>query len=103
MVLLLFGRIKNDDRLLLIIRAARVNEERIEALIFQYYARKANLRVKNTTETTVEFIYELSKRTMEKAEKKKKAGEKKSITDALYELGSIEYFNIVLQNDEISS
>lgn len=103
LVLLLFGRIKNDDRLLLIIRAARVNEERIEALIFQYYARKANLRVKNTTETTVEFIYELSKRTMEKAEKKKKAGEKKSITDALYELGSIEYCNIVLQNDEISS
>lgn len=103
LVLLLFGRIKNDDRLLLIIRAARVNEERIEALIFQYYARKANLRVKNTTETTVEFIYELSKRTMEKAEKTKKAGEKKSITDALYELGSIEYCNIVLQNDEISS
>lgn len=103
LVLLLFGRIKNDDRLLLIIRAARVNEERIEALIFQYYARKANLRVKNTTESTVEFIYELSKRTMEKAEKKKKAGEKKSITDALYELGSIEYCNIVLQNDEISS
>lgn len=103
LVLLLFGRIKNDDRLLLIIRAARVNEERIEALIFQYYARKANLRVKNTTETTVEFIYELSKRTMEKAEKKKKTGEKKSITDALYELGSMEYCNIVLQNDEISS
>ncbi len=102
LVLLIFGRIKNDDRLLLIIRASRVNEERIEALIFQYYARKANLRVKNTTETTVEFIYELSRHTMRRAEKGK-TGAAKSITDAIYELGSIEYCNLVMQNDEISS
>lgn len=104
LVLLVFGRIKNDDRLLLIIRASRVNEERIEALIFQYYARKANLRVKNTTETSVEFIYELSRRTMERAEKSRKGtGVRKSITDAIYEVGNIEYCNLVVQNDEISS
>ena len=104
LVLLLFGRIKNDDRQLLIIRSSRVNEERIEALIFQYYARKANLRVKNTTETTVEFIYELSRRTMNRAERSTQGvNARKRITDALYELGSIEYCNIVMQNDEISS
>lgn len=103
LVLLLFGRVKNDDRLLLIIRAARVNEEKIEALVFQYYSRKANLRVKNTTETAVEFIYELSRRTADRAEKASKGGARKSITDALYEIGSIEYCNIVTQNDEISS
>lgn len=104
LVLLLFGRIKNDDRLLLIIRSSRVNEERIEALIFQYYARKANLRVKNTTETTVEFIYELSRHTMNRAERSRQGvNARKRITDALYELGSIEYCNIVMQNDEISS
>ena len=104
LVLLLFGRIKNDDRLLLIIRSSRVNEERLEALIFQYYARKANLRVKNTTETTVEFIYELSRRTMNRAERSRQGvNARKRITDALYELGSIEYCNIVMQNDEISS
>ena len=103
LVLLLFGRVKNDDRLLLIIRSARVNEEKIEALVFLYYSRKANLRVKNTTETAVEFIYELSRRTAERAEKASKGGARKSITDALYEIGSIEYCNIVTQNDEISS
>lgn len=103
LVLLLFGRVKNDDRLLLIIRAARVNEEKIEALVFQYYSRKANLRVKNTTETAVEFIYELSRRTADRAAKASKGGVRKSITDALYEIGSIEYCNIVTQNDEISS
>ena len=103
LVLLLFGRVKNDDRLLLIIRAARVNEEKIEALVFLYYSRKANLRVKNTTETAVEFIYELSRRTADRAEKASKGGARKSITDALYEIGSIEYCNLVMQNDEISS
>ena len=103
LVLLLFGRVKNDDRLLLIIRSARVNEEKIEALVFLYYSRKANLRVKNTTETAVEFIYELSRRTADRAEKASKGGARKSITDALYEIGSIEYCNIVTQNDEISS
>ncbi len=104
LVMLVFGRIKNDDRLLLIIRSSRVNEERIEALVFQYYARKANLRVKNTTETTVEFIYEIGKRTMEQTAKaRKNGGQSKSITDALYEIGNIEYCNIVMQNDEISS
>ncbi len=104
LVLLIFGRIKNDERMLLIIRASRVNEERIEALIYQYYNRKANLRVKNTTETSVEFIYELSRRTVEAgARGKKGSGPKKSITSAIYDLGNIEYCNLVAQNDEISS
>ena len=104
LVLLFFGRIKNDDRLLLIIRSSRANEERVEALIFQYYARKANLRVKNTTENTAEFIYELSRRTMQRADSRRKgSGPSKRITDAIYELGSIEYCNLVMQNDEVSS
>lgn len=98
LILLLFGRIKNDSRMLLIIRTARTNEERTEALIFQYFSRKANLRVKNTTEHTVEFIYELSKRTMDRSNNREK-----SITDAIYEMGNVEYFNIVAQNDEIGS
>ena len=98
LILLIFGRIKNDNRMLLIIRTARVNEEKIEALIFQYYARKANLRVKNTTEKNVEFIYELSRRVMEKH-----GNSSQSITDAVYSVGNIDYFNIVAQNDEISS
>lgn len=98
LVLLFFGRIRNDNRVLLILRAARVNEPTVEALIFQYFNRKAILRAKNTTDESVEFIYELSGKYLAKAEK---AGEK-SITDAVYGIGGIEYFNIVVQNDEIS-
>ncbi len=104
LILLIFGRIKNDSRMLLIIRTVRVNEEKVEALIFQYFARKANLRVKNTTENSVEFIYEISKRMLDKTKTVKKGtASKKSITDAIYEIGNIEYCNIVMQNDEISS
>ena len=104
LVLLIFGRIKNDNRMLLIIRTARTNEDKVEALIFQYFARKATLRVKNTTENNIEFIYEISKRMMDKLSRgKAENNNAKSITDAVYGLGNIEYFNIVMQNDEISS
>ena len=97
-LLLILGRVRNDNRMLLIIRCARQNETRIESLIFQYFSGKANLRVKNSTENSIEIIYELTKRILEKSEK-----QEKSITDAVYEVGNVEYFNIVMQNDEISS
>lgn len=104
LILLIFGRIKNDNRVLFIIRSARINDERIESLMFQYFSHKANLRVKNTTENSVEFIYEISKQVLDKAEKvRKRSGKTPSITDAIYEIGNIEYCNMVMQNDEISS
>ena len=97
-LMLLFGRIRNDNRMLLIIRAARMSEEQIEAVVFRYFSRKAILRVKNTTGNSVEFIYELSRKLLEK---KKGAG--KQITDEIYAVSGIEYVNIVMQNDEIGS
>lgn len=99
LVLLLFGRIRNDNRALLVIRSARVNEEKIEALIFQQLSRKAILRVKNTTETSIEFIYELNGKFLNR----QNAAGGKTLTDMIYEIGNIEYFNIVMQSDEVSS
>ena len=99
-MLLIFGRIRNDNRALLILRTARPNEMKVEALIFQYYAHKAVLRAKNTTEESVEFIYELNGKYVNQPAPVEAGG--KSITEAVYEIGSIEYFNIVMQNDEIS-
>ena len=97
-VFLVLGYVRNDNRILLIIRAGRVSESKVEALIFQRFARKAVLRAKNTTESSVEFIFELSRRLMEKDRKTAKG-----LTDEVYALGGIEYFNIVMQNDDISS
>lgn len=97
-VLLVFGWVKNDDRVLLTLSISRSNEERLEALVFQRFGRKANMRVKNTTETSAEFIYELSRRTVDRDRKSTT-----SLTDAIYALGNVEYVNIVSQNDSIGS
>ena len=98
LALLIIGEIKSDSRMLLIVRSNRINELNIESIIYNYYDKKAILRVKNTSPETVEFIYELSKSIQKRAEKKEK-----SITEELYELSDVEYVNLVEQNDEIGS
>ena len=97
-VILILGMIKNDNRMLLIIRAAYNRQETIQAYIFKTFHRKAVLRVRNTTGTTVEFIYEISSKLLSKGER-----ENTGITNGIYELGGVEYVNIVMQNDEISN
>lgn len=84
--------------MLLIIRASYNRQDIIQAYIFKTFHRKAILRVRNTTETTVEFIYEISSRMLSKVEQ-----ENTGITNGIYALGGIEYVNIVMQNDEISN
>lgn len=95
--LALFGVVRNDSRLLLIIRGARRSEMKIEAMVFQTFDRKARLRVKNTTQTSVELIYEISETCMNKAKKRNPA-----ISDGFYAIEAVEYVNFVMQNDEIS-
>ena len=46
----------------------------------------------------MEFIYELNKKLLDR-----KRGGENSITDEIYSIGNIDYFNIVTQNDDISS
>lgn len=100
LVLLVLGRIRNDNRALLILRAARASEEQVESLIFRYYDRKAILRAKNTTEESTEYIYELNGKYLRDPAGERATG--KTITEAVYEIGGVEYFNLVMQNDEIS-
>ena len=96
-VLFILGAIKNDNRMLIIIRGARNKQSIVTGYIFKTFKNKAILRVKNTTENTMELIYEISSSLLKKKEKDI------NITDALYDLGGIEYVNIVMQNDEISN
>lgn len=97
-LLLLFGAVKNDNRMLLIIRGSRNVGNSIKALVYKLFGGKALMRVENTSADTVELIYEFSNKTLEKAEK-----ENGNICDAIYDIGQIEYANMVLQNDEVSS
>ena len=97
-VLLILGLIKSDNRMLLIIRASRNRQAAIQAHIFKLFKHKAILRVRNTTDETVEFIYELTSKTLSKIE-----NENTNLTDSIYELGGVEYVNVVMQNDEVSN
>ena len=96
-VLFILGAIKNDNRMLIIVRGARNKQSIVTGYIFRTFKNKAILRVKNTTEDTMELIYEVSSSLLKKIEKDT------SITDGIYDLGGIEYVNIVMQNDEISN
>ncbi|MFR9069530.1 DUF4956 domain-containing protein [Paraclostridium tenue] len=96
-VLLFLGRVRNENRILLIIKASRSKESKIEGIIFDYFNKKALLRVKNTTNDNVELIFELSRSTYNIIYKKDQ-----NITQKLYDIGGVQYVNIVTQNDEIS-
>lgn len=95
--LLLFGRIHNNDRYLLIVRAARSKEKDIEKVVAKYYATKVEIRVKNSTKDSIEFIFELSNKSINSAKKVNS----ESIMDELYKVEDVKYVNLVCQNDEL--
>ena len=97
-VLLIFGLIKSDNRMLVIIRAARSRQATIQAHMFALFKRKAILRVRNTDDENIEFIYEINQNLLRKVEEK---GE--NLIDSVYDLGGVEYVNVVMQNDEVSN
>lgn len=95
--LFFFGRVKNENRILLIVKGSLFLESELENLIFTHFEGKALQRVKNTTPTSVEMIFELSKKNFEKKYQKEK-----TITSKIYALGNIDYLNVVVQSDEIN-
>ena len=97
-VILLLGCIKSDNRMLLIIRAHRSKQEPIKAQVYKLFRAKATLRVENTTEDTVELIYEITQKLLRRAEQITP-----DIPGSIYSLGSIDYVNLVMQNDEVSN
>ena len=97
-VILLLGCIKSDNRMLLIIRAHRSKQEPIKAQVYKLFRAKATLRVENTTEDTVELIYEITQKLLRRAEQTTP-----DIPGSIYSLGNIDYVNLVMQNDEVSN
>lgn len=96
-IFLIMGQIQNDNRLLLVIKGDRKSELEIEAAVFQYYSGRAKMRVKNTTDKSIELIYEINRNISKKLLKSQ------SITEVIYEIQNIEYVNLITQNDNISN
>lgn len=97
-VMLVLGLIKNDNRMLLIIRGDRGSQSTAQAKVYQMFKKNAILRVQNTTEDNFELIFELSQKTIKKC-----VSSSHQISDELYKIGKIEYVNLVMQNDEVSN
>ncbi|WP_028829190.1 DUF4956 domain-containing protein [Proteocatella sphenisci] len=95
--LIIFGFVKANDRYLLIVRGERPSSTDIKKTVDRVYNGKASLRVENSTEKTVEFIYELSMSLVNKAKKKNM-----DVTEELYKVQGISNVNLVCQNDEIN-
>ena len=96
---LILGAIKNNNRMLVIIRGKRTKEAQIQAVMYKFFGAKAVLRVKNSTTESIEFIYEITAKMLTLTERKNNIG----ICDEIYQIGNIEYVNTVMQNDEVSN
>ena len=97
-VILILGCIKSDNRILLIVRAARSKQPIVKSKVYKLFGGKAVLRVENTTEESVELIYELTQNMLKKAEKNEP-----DISGSIYAIGNVEYVNTVMQNEEVSN
>ncbi len=98
LVLLVLGFIRSDNRMLIVIRASRNRQSEIQAHMYNLFKRKAILRVRNSTEDNIEFIFEVSSAMLRKAE-----NNGVNLIDSVYDLGGVEYVNVVMQNDEVSN
>lgn len=98
LVMLIIGNVQNNDRYLVIVRADSKAAEEIRNLIDRHFDGKARFRVENSTIDTVEEIYEVSQKVLDKSKKKSP----ESITDKLYKIEGVQSVNLVCQNDEIN-
>lgn len=97
LVLLVLGRVRNENRILLIIRGSKTKCLEMEGLVYDFFGGKALLKVKNTTAQNAELIFEMPRSVYQVTYK-----QDQDITDKLYALGEVEYVNIVTQSDEIT-
>lgn len=99
MFLILFGFVKDNERILIIVRLDSVALEAVESKIDSMFEGKAVLRVQNNSvsEAKAEVIYEVSDLQLQKAEKVNGICVK-NISD----ISGVQAVNLVRQDDEIN-
>lgn len=97
--LLLFGFVRNNERIMVIINGSSEAQEEIEKRMEQLFAGRALLRVHNVSmeEQVSEYIYEISDKIMRKSE-----NVNGSLHKNLSEVKGISNISIVRQDDEIN-
>ena len=96
-VLVLFGSVRDNERILLILHTDGKNQEQLNNLIRLMFAGKAKLRVYQSTGGNAEVIYEISDRMLKRAEAK--GG---SIAPRLEKLEGVNSISIMRQEEEVN-
>lgn len=96
LIMLIIGNVKNNDRFLLIVRGEKKATEEARTVIETSFDNKAKFRVENSTTETVELIFEVSQKVLEKSKKRV------NVSEELYKVEGVESVNLVCQNDEIN-
>ena len=73
LVLLALGRVKNENRMLLVIRGNFEQEDGIRKTVFEYFTKPPVMKAENTSGDSVELIYELDRRSMSASNKRETA------------------------------
>lgn len=94
--LILFGAVKSNERYLLILRGDSSSENLVEQEMEQLFLGKVRYRVKNISNGSLEYIYELSEKQLQNADKKVS-----STSAYLSNITGIKTVSIVSQNDEM--
>ena len=95
--LLLFGSVRDNERILLIIHTDSRNQEQLNGLIHTLFAGKAKLRVCQSNDGGAEAIYELSDRLLKKCERKNGA-----LVPLLQRQEGVRSTSIMRQEDDIN-
>ncbi len=97
--LVLFGMVRENERVLIIVRGSEDALAQADRVVGQHYARKASLRVSNVNNETHqgEAIYEISSTLKDKFESKNG-----TVQSALSSVRGITGTSVVRQDDEIS-
>lgn len=97
LVMLVLGTIKSNDRYILVVRGSNAIVSKVEETILVCYEGKALLRVKNQSRDSVEYIYEISKKMLDRAKKRKA-----DLNTQLFDISGVESVELVCQNEEMS-
>ncbi len=96
--LILFGFVRDNERVLIIIRGTGKALRQTEPLLEQHFSRRARLRVHNMDhEDRAESIYELSSSLLESAQKR--GGD---LREQLFRVEGLDSVSIIRQEDEIT-
>ena len=98
LLLLCMGQTKKDGKYLLVVRADAEALDQAESAVGAYFGKSAALRVRNATRDSGDLIYELSKRSVDRAARERG----KSIVDVLFALDGVLSVDMVRQTDDIS-